>query len=214
MSEKPELTRRKILGGMATIGAASAVAGAGTMAYFSDTEESTGNSVSAGTLNLTTGPSSDGSSFNISVSGLAPDDSGEEVGYLQLSNTGSIDGYLNYEITDWTDYENGRNDPEVDAGDGSGGNPGAGAGELSNYLEIQAFVDRSPGNGTRNNDESITSGWVALSSGRVDTNIPLAAGETVRIWVDARIPSGTGDVVQSDGVDIDAAFYLDQVQSP
>ena len=49
-----ELTRRRVLGGAATIGAASAAAGAGTFAYFSDTESSTGNTVDAGTLNITT----------------------------------------------------------------------------------------------------------------------------------------------------------------
>lgn len=211
MSDKrPNLTRRRVLGGIATIGAASAAAGAGTMAYFSDTEESTDNTISAGTLNLEPAGSSDGSGFSISVSGLAPDNSGTQVGFLDLKNVGSIDGELDYEITDWRDYENGRNDAEVDAGDTSGGDPGQGAGELSNVLEIQAYVDRSPGNGARDDDVALTSGWVALSGGRVDTNVSVAAGEEVRIWVDARIPESTGNVVQSDSVEVDAAFYLDQ----
>jgi len=209
MSEKPELTRRRILGGMATIGAASAVAGAGTMAAFSDTEESNNNLVSAGTLDLEPAGSSDGGAFNMSVSGLAPDDNGQEVGYLNLENAGSIDGTLDYEITDWTDNENGLLDPEQDAGDTTGGNPGAGNGELSNALEFQAFLDRTPGNG-RDEDVALTSDWVPLTSGRVETDVPVSAGETVRIWVDARIPSGTGNAVQSDSVEIDAAFYLDQ----
>ena len=194
---------------MATIGAASAVAGAGTMAAFSDTEESNNNLVSAGTLDLEPAGSSDGGAFNMSVSGLAPDDSGQEVGYLNLENAGSIDGTLDYEITDWTDNENGLLDPEQDAGDTTGGNPGAGNGELSNVLEFQAFLDRTPGNG-RDEDVALTSGWVPLTTGRVQTDVPVSAGETVRIWVDARIPSGTGNAVQSDGVEIDAAFYLDQ----
>ena len=204
-----ELTRRKVLTGLGTIGVAGAAAGAGTMAYFSDTEESTGNTVSAGTLDLTPGASSDGGSFNISVSGLVPDDGGQEVGYLDLKNNGSIDGELDYEITGWTDYENGLVGGEDDA-DGSGGDPGAGNGELSGALEIQAFVDRSPGSGGRNEDGSLTSGWVGLSSGIVDTNVSMSAGESIRIWIDARIPSGTGNEVQSDSVEIDAAFHLDQ----
>jgi len=191
---------------MATIGAASAVAGAGTMAAFSDTEESNNNLVSAGTLDLQPAGSSDGSGFNMSVSGLAPDNAGQEVGYLNLKNAGSIDGTLDYEITGWTDNENGLLDPEQEAGDTDSG---PGNGELSNVLQLQAFVDRTPGNG-RDQDISLTSGWVPLTPGRVQTNVPVSAGETVRIWVDARIPSGIGNQVQSDEVEIDAAFYLDQ----
>lgn len=203
---KIKLTRRRVLGGIGVIGGASALAGAGTMAYFDDQEESTDNSITAGTLNLTTGSSSDGTSFNISASGLAPGES-VEVGYLDLQNTGSINGYLDYELTDITDLENGRNDAEIDAGDGS-----PNSGELSSVLEIRAFVDETPGNGTRNESISLTSGYVGLSGGRVDTNVQVDAGQTVRIWVDARLPSGAGDVVQSDSVEVDTTFYLDQQQ--
>ncbi len=45
------LTRRRVLGGMATIGAAGAV-GAGTWAQFSDTEDATRLTATAGTLDL------------------------------------------------------------------------------------------------------------------------------------------------------------------
>ncbi|WP_202911744.1 SipW-dependent-type signal peptide-containing protein [Natrialba swarupiae] len=44
------LSRRKILGGMGAIGVASVGAGLGTTAYFSDQEEFTGNTLTAGTL--------------------------------------------------------------------------------------------------------------------------------------------------------------------
>lgn len=199
------LTRRRVLGGIATVGAASAAAGAGTMAYFSDTETSSGNTLSAGTLNLDPEGSS-GGSFDMTVSGLAPNDSGQQVGYLDLKNTGSVDGTLDYEITGIIDYENGQNDAEsaVDSSDGNN------AGELSDHLEIRAYVDRTPADGTRNDDEAITSGWVPLSQGLVDTDISVSAGEAIRIWVDARIPSGTGNEVQSDSVEIAAAFHLEQ----
>ncbi|MEZ3117177.1 VWA domain-containing protein [Halobaculum sp. MBLA0147] len=46
------LSRRNVLAGLGTIGAASAGAGLGTSAYFSDTEEFTGNSLTAGSLDL------------------------------------------------------------------------------------------------------------------------------------------------------------------
>jgi len=48
----PNLTRRKLLGGLGAVGVASVGAGLGTSAYFSDTEAFTNNSLTAGTLDL------------------------------------------------------------------------------------------------------------------------------------------------------------------
>lgn len=52
MPKKLELSRRRLLGGLGTIGLASAGAGLGTSAYFNDTESFVGNSIQAGTLDL------------------------------------------------------------------------------------------------------------------------------------------------------------------
>jgi len=60
MDKDITLTRRRIIGSVAAIGAASAAAGAGTFALFNDDESSTDNSVSAGTVNLTS-PTTTGS---------------------------------------------------------------------------------------------------------------------------------------------------------
>ena len=46
------LTRRRLLAGLGTVGVASAGAGLGTSAYFSDSEEFTGNSLAAGSLDM------------------------------------------------------------------------------------------------------------------------------------------------------------------
>ncbi|WP_336036688.1 SipW-dependent-type signal peptide-containing protein [Halobacterium yunchengense] len=50
--EGHELTRRRVLAGLATVGAAGAAAGLGTSAYLNDTESFTDNTVEAGALNL------------------------------------------------------------------------------------------------------------------------------------------------------------------
>jgi predicted ribosomally synthesized peptide with SipW-like signal peptide len=47
-----DLSRRKVLAGLGTVGLASAGAGLGTAAFFSDTESFTNNSLTAGTLDL------------------------------------------------------------------------------------------------------------------------------------------------------------------
>ncbi|WP_254832797.1 SipW-dependent-type signal peptide-containing protein [Haloglomus salinum] len=51
-SQLYNLSRRKVLAGMGAVGLASAGAGLGTSALFSDTEEFTGNSITAGTLDM------------------------------------------------------------------------------------------------------------------------------------------------------------------
>jgi predicted ribosomally synthesized peptide with SipW-like signal peptide len=51
-NQLPALTRRKLLAGIGAVGAASAGAGLGTSAYFSDTESFTNNNLTAGTLDL------------------------------------------------------------------------------------------------------------------------------------------------------------------
>ncbi|OLZ41837.1 hypothetical protein A6E15_12965 [Natrinema saccharevitans] len=90
--KKFDLSRRKVLGSIGLIGAGSAVAGAGTMAYFSDTEESTGNTVSAGTLDLKVNGNDiqDGASVNIGP--LVPGDS--ESYSLNLGVEGDTGGDL------------------------------------------------------------------------------------------------------------------------
>ncbi|QSG11728.1 vWFA domain containing protein [Halapricum desulfuricans] len=52
MSDEFELSRRKVLGGLTTIGVAGAAAGFGTSAYFSDRETFEDNSLVAGSLDL------------------------------------------------------------------------------------------------------------------------------------------------------------------
>ena len=52
MTEKFELSRRKVLAGLGTIGVASAGVGLGTSAYFSDVETFTNNTLVAGSLDL------------------------------------------------------------------------------------------------------------------------------------------------------------------
>lgn len=89
MSDKKfDLTRRRVLGGMATIGAASAAAGAGTMALFSDSEGSTGNTIQAGTLDLTAGTTQ---AFSTNMQNIAPGDVTETL-QITLSNVGSLSG--------------------------------------------------------------------------------------------------------------------------
>ncbi|WP_135806123.1 TasA family protein [Halorussus marinus] len=92
-----DLSRRKVLGGVLTVGAASAATGAGTMALFSDSEESNDNTVQAGTLDLTIGGNN---SSTLSVSDIAPGDSGRTA--IKVNNAGSLGGSLDVNVSDVT----------------------------------------------------------------------------------------------------------------
>ena len=88
-----ELTRRRLLGSVAVTGTAAAGAGAGTFALFQDTESSTGNTINAGTLELTVSdgdPNEEGASGTWTISNAKP--GGEPVlADIALKNAGSIE---------------------------------------------------------------------------------------------------------------------------
>ncbi|WP_254823785.1 SipW-dependent-type signal peptide-containing protein [Haloglomus halophilum] len=152
-----ELTRRKALAGLATVGAAGAGAGLGTSALFNDTESFLNNSVQAGTLDLVVDyyTSTDQGSFGTSsqsgevngdgatvydytVSDVKPGDSGT-LAFCPKIVTNR--GWLWVGSAGVTDYENGQTEPEggVDATPGgsmNGTNDGADAGDLSCAMDV------------------------------------------------------------------------------
>lgn len=190
------LTRRRLLGGLGTVAAASAATGAGTMAYFTDTESSTGNTVQAGTLDL---KPDDGSEITfLDAAGVAPGDSGEQS--IELANDGSIAGSLEIEILEVRDSENGfsGNENSVDDTDDQG--------ELQEYLEIQVFVDGDP-----------RTDWYyvsQLSAGRtLPLNEAVGPGGTRTVTVEWRFEDPGDKSVneaQGDSLAIDALFRLRQ----
>lgn len=121
----------KILLSLVTISLVSLVAVGATKAYFSDTETSTGNSFTAGKLDLVLGA---GNPIPFSVTNLVPGQSG--TGTVTLTNTnGSIDGVLDVKIANLVQAENGLTDPEIKAGDYENG------GDLHLFMQFAAFVD-------------------------------------------------------------------------
>ncbi|WP_380677688.1 SipW-dependent-type signal peptide-containing protein [Salinigranum sp. GCM10025319] len=80
MSDRFDLSRRKMLGAMGTIGGAAALGGAGTMAFFSDTEEFANNQLTAGELDMKVGYSAHYSDWSSDEDGSdTPDDDSDDV---------------------------------------------------------------------------------------------------------------------------------------
>jgi predicted ribosomally synthesized peptide with SipW-like signal peptide len=122
---------KKIIG--LTIAAVMVVAlvGIGTWAYFSDTETSTGNTLSAGTLDLkvatSAGAYGDAAVTTFSVSNIKPGDSGN--GSTRLANNGSINGNLSVNTSAVTNTA------------GTTGEFAGGSGELGAAAEMAVYID-------------------------------------------------------------------------
>ena len=181
-------------------------AGTGTMAYFNDTETSTGNTITAGTLDLQI----DGVDTNVvkvDIQNWKPS-SGPYSYTYELTNIGSINGYLDLATINVADNENGLTEPEDEAGDVT-----TDVGELSTLLKMHMFVDAAPSNGYFGvEDTTIYTGYMNGIASAYDQNIPLAAGQTVYItfqvgwWL-----GGNDNLAQSDSVVFDITFRLDQI---
>jgi len=164
------LSRRKVLGGIGAVGLASAGAGLGTSAYFNDTEAFTGNTLTAGKLDLQVGYSFkgadsfhagdlpadgvlNGDTLSFSVDDVKPGD------WAVVCLTLTVDDNPSYvrvtgELTE--DAENSVTEPEYNHSDGHENNaPGnapyqAGDGELAEEILVTV------GSGYDMNTDSIT----------------------------------------------------------
>ena len=129
---------RKILSSIFIIALIASVAFGATRAYFSDTETSTGNTFSAGTLDLKL-DSGDENKVAFTVTNMKPDDTYSYK--YTLRNAGTISGYLDLEGIAVASDENGCNEPETTVGDTTCGDPGAGDGELDDLLKARLYWD-------------------------------------------------------------------------
>ena len=172
--------------------------GAGTMAYFSDTETSTGNTFTAGTLDLNVGGENPNLSPDFTLGPLAPGDSGT-ITYT-LNNVGSIDGYLDLQGIGVVDTE-GTN-PESETGDI--GEPG----ELSANIYVTVTLGAS----------QLYAGLLSGIVSDYDANVALAASGTTTLtiaWVvdkDNVSPLGedVGNDIQGDVATVGLTIELAQ----
>jgi len=154
---------KKILMSLMTIALVIGLVGAGTVAYFSDTETSTDNTFTAGTLDLNVGGENPNLSPDFTLGPLAPGDSGT-ITYT-LNNVGSIDGYLDLQGIGVVDTE-GTN-PESETGDI--GEPG----ELSANIYVTVTLGAS----------QLYAGLLSGIVSDYDANVALAASGTTTLTI-------------------------------
>ena len=225
LRNKNKKMNKKILISLSVIGVVAAIGIGGTVAYFSDTETSTGNTFTAGTLDLKVDDKDDPDVVRIAFSDLKPCDGVGDTEHLTISyqwtlaNAGSISGQPWIEIANLVDYDNGCSEPEGDV-DNTCGDAGAGEGELSQYLMMQVNAAGSGGFEYPHGPSCTDGGrncplgyWASL--GPVGQSTWEVIGPHLSIAplvLEFELPCDVGNVVQSDSVEFDIIFHLDQVE--
>ena len=192
--DKPTLTRRRVLGGMATIGAAGAV-GAGAWAEFSDEESAIGNEVTAGTLDLTVNGGDIPNGTSVTAENVAPGYSDSQ--QLTLKNAGNVAGVLKVNFTNLSENGGDNPEPEQDA-EGDNNNDA----NLADNIEISTSGDYG------------TLGPFTLAQAAGNTPYELdsnmTGGESGAGTIEWEVPSGVGNEIQGDEVTFDVVFTLNQ----
>ena len=190
---------KKILFSLMTLILVVALVGAGTMAWFNDTEVSSGNTFTAGTLDLAIGGENPNLSPDFTLGNLAPGASGTQT--LALRNVGSLAGFLDLSGISVVDAE-GVN-PESETGET------ALPGELSSNIWVTVTLGK----------ETVYSGLLSGIAATYDMDFALAANaatDLIIAWVvdkDNRAPLGEDVLndVQGDIVTLGFTVELDQI---
>ena len=137
---------RKIFLSLLTIAFIGTIAIGGTIAYFKDSAISSGNTFSAGKLDLKV-KDADNPGVLFTLSNITPGH-WYDAGTITVRNAGSVPGRLSIKIKDPVSHENTLEDPEIKAGDATGieVDPGSydaneGDGELWDLCFMRVYVD-------------------------------------------------------------------------
>jgi predicted ribosomally synthesized peptide with SipW-like signal peptide len=201
---------KKILGLMVAALLVIMMVGGGTWAYFSDTEDSAGNTLAAGTLDLNIDGDNE-AVVTFDVSNKAPGDSGN--GSNTLSNVGSLDGELDIQFSEVTNTA-GSGSGEFEGGDGELG----GVALLTAYVDVDSNGSWSTGDiglksdGSKYNhptelDYATVDSYSEKSWDAVETMASGAADDIVVMW---QIPTDATNAIQGDSVSVDITFVLEQ----
>jgi len=202
---------KNLLVSLMTVGLVSGAVYGSTSAFFSDTETSAGNILTAGSITLAiqniihqgsdlVGFSYNNEAMNFSMNDLKPLDNGT-VTYDVLN--GDNEAYVCAMVTETSNSENGRNDPEIEAGDDL--NPD---GELGNFLSFKIGSQ----SGTL---QAIGGLWQTV--GVVSANNPTssAIGYCFGQYEGENCVLGTGNynLAQTDNLTSNVSFYAEQTRN-
>ena len=182
------MVSKKILASMVVIGLLGFALGWGTYSLFSDTETSSGNTFTAGTLDLKVDGKDNPLDVYFNVGNVKPGDSGSRD--IVLSNAGTLDGNAYIHFKNVVDSPGTTPEPE----------PTPDNGELSQNLKIKVLV------GGEVKAEGILSA-INCTSYLLGT---IAGGRSLTVTIEWSIPSDVGADIMGDSVTFDIEFSLKQ----
>ncbi len=213
---------KKILGLTVAALLVMGLVGGGTWAYFSDTETSTGNTLTAGTLDLTP---DEGTIYVMSYDasdGMAPGWISGGADSWTLTNSGTVDGDLTITIGAIANADETDEEPESDD---AGNTPG---GDLGANLDVEFWVDldgSTTSDATVWADAGAMNGYMDIGEGEViysgvldsmpatfptSGKIDLNNGASINVYFDASIDTLVGNRIMSDSCTFDITFNLNQ----
>ena len=222
----------RILMSILMIGVVAMAAGAGTLAFFSDTEESTGNTFTAGTLDLKvdwnesyngtvieTQGETDNPGAIFDLSDVKPGDYGEATISLHVYGN---DAYGIMTIIPTSNDDVSSTEPELDAGDDEDNPTDEWDGELAQNMSVVIWLDDGDNvhedgetvlyQGTLPDDpEEVLKLIIDADPGTTGIQ-PLEACTTYYIGIKWSIDSEVGNIIQSDKFTADISFYTEQAR--
>jgi spore coat-associated protein N len=200
--------KRKVLLSLAIIAAVSSITFAVTRAFFRDTETSTGNIFTVGTLDLAV-DDSNGTNFEpFVIEGIGASGNIEGGKTWTVKNVGSLPGKLFFSVANISNLENGCNEPEAEI-DTTCGTPGAGEGDLGNIVAARISIDsveKFSANLLESQADTFGTQWNALAP------VIIEPGSQTEVTMDWQAPRDSyGNEIQGDSLTFDVAFDLEQL---
>ena len=223
---------KKILGLTVAAIMVMGLVGGGTWAYFSDTETSTGNILSAGTLDLELGGT--GVILTASLDDVKPGDGDPTANRnsVTLTNTGSIAGELDISIptANFVNADNGQEEPENDQSTDTT------TGDLGGQAKMVLWIDANENNTFDSGDVELNAsggvGTVNAWASGTNESLDLATiddyddatfndafasldesggpNPSVDLVIDWQVPSGTDNRIMGDSVTFNIEVELEQ----
>lgn len=187
---------KKILISLSVIGVVSVIAVGATMAYFGDTETSTGNTMTAGTIDLKIDLQCPGNDCDWSLRDLNGESIFGRVCDIKPGDEGEVTlSWHVYDNNAWgrlrfanvVDYENGCSSSEAKV-DNTCADPGQGQGELSQNLMFTLWMD-----------EGAVAGWQCPDNSNGPCQADLLEGDNILNGVETIFAEKTMSQIISEG---------------
>lgn len=188
---------------------------AASSALFTDTETGTDSSFTVGTLDMDIdGNNGDPTAFdNFAVTNVGADGTVSGGKTWTINNTGSLPGNLTFSLASLVNDENGCNEPEA-ISDATCANPGPGEGELGDAMAVTVLLNQGLGDTSIVTSDLATASQASYSA-QWNTNagvVEIPAGGSVDVTMDwSTDPTSYGNEIQSDSLNFDVSFVLEQV---